>query len=379
MTNSEKNTIENNSFFSFLLILLKWKKFLIINFLVVLVISTVVAFLLPKIYYSAASVLPPKEDMSMLGGGMGGLNSVMKEFSAIKSIGSLGNKSTYNYLVILNSREVAEKVIKKFNLMEVYGQSNSLDKTLKIFRSNTIFEIQEEGNLEVGFYDENPQRAADIANYLVTVLNERSYELSVTEAQDNSKFLEKRVSENNDSLTLAENRLKEYMEKHGIMTLPEQTGALAESGSRIYAEKVSKEIELEYLKKVLSPDNKMLLSAQLQLDVINKQLDNVPNQGIEIIRLYRDILIRTKILEFLRPMLEQSIYQEKKDVPVIVVVDAAKVPEYKAKPKRIIVIGSSVLGWLFISILIVLMIESWRKFKNEKPGNYELLKNAFRK
>jgi len=129
---NQNNKSENSSFFNFLLIILKWKKFILINLLVVLVISTIIAFLLPKIYYSSASVLPPKEEMSILGGsGLGGLTSVMREFSSIKGIGSLGNKNTYNYLVILNSREVAEKVIKKYNLQEIYGYPNSMDKTLK--------------------------------------------------------------------------------------------------------------------------------------------------------------------------------------------------------------------------------------------------------
>ena len=376
---NQNNISENSSFFNFLLIILKWKKFILINLLVVLVISTIIAFLLPKIYYSSASVLPPKEEMSILGGsGLGGLTSVMREFSSIKGIGSLGNKNTYNYLVILNSREVAEKVIKKYNLQEIYGYPNSMDKTLKAYYQNVVFEVQEEGNLEIGFYDEDPQRAADIANYLVDLLNERSYELSVTEARSNRKFLEGRVNENMDSLRVAENQLKDYQEKHGIFTIPEQTGALLEAGSKIYAEKIAKEIEIDYLSKMFSNNNEILNSARMQLDALNKKVNNLPSLGIEYLRIYRNILIRTKILEFLRPMLEQAIYQEKKDVPVIVVVDKAKVPEYKAKPKRIIVIGSSVFGWLIITIIIVLSIEKWRNFKLHNNDKYNILKNALK-
>lgn len=376
---NQNNKSENSSFFNFLLIILKWKKFILINLLVVLVISTIIAFLLPKIYYSSASVLPPKEEMSILGGsGLGGLTSVMREFSSIKGIGSLGNKNTYNYLVILNSREVAEKVIKKYNLQEIYGYPNSMDKTLKAYYQNVVFEVQEEGNLEIGFYDEDPQRAADIANYLVDLLNERSYELSVTEARSNRKFLEGRVNENMDSLKVAENQLKDYQEKHGIFTIPEQTGALLEAGSKIYAEKIAKEIEIDYLSKMFSNNNEILNSARMQLDAINKKVNDLPSLGIEYLRIYRNILIRTKILEYLRPMLEQAIYQEKKDVPVIVVVDKAKVPEYKAKPKRIIVIGSSVFGWLIITIIIVLSIEKWRNFKLHNNDKYNILKNALK-
>ena len=376
---NQNNKSENSSFFNFLLIILKWKKFILINLLVVLVISTIIAFLLPKIYYSSASVLPPKEEMSILGGsGLGGLTSVMREFSSIKGIGSLGNKNTYNYLVILNSREVAEKVIKKYNLQEIYGYPNSMDKTLKAYYQNVVFEVQEEGNLEIGFYDEDPQRAADIANYLVDLLNERSYELSVTEARSNRKFLEGRVNENMDSLKVAENQLKDYQEKHGIFTIPEQTGALLEASSKIYAEKIAKEIEIDYLSKMFSNNNEILNSARMQLDALNKKVNNLPSLGIEYLRIYRNILIRTKILEYLRPMLEQAIYQEKKDVPVIVVVDKAKVPEYKAKPKRIIVIGSSVFGWLIITIIIVLSIEKWRNFKLHNNDKYNILKNALK-
>lgn len=376
---NQNNKSEYSSFFNFLLTILKWKKFIIINLIVVLIISIVIAFLLPKIYYSSASVLPPKEEMSILGGsGLSGLTSVMREFSSIKGIGSLGNKNTYNYLVILNSREVAEKVIKKYNLQEIYGYPNSMDKTLKAYYQNVIFEVQEEGNLEIGFYDEDPQRAADIANYLVDLLNERSYELSVTEARSNRKFLEGRVNENMDSLKVAEDQLKDYQEKHGIFTIPEQTGALLEASSKIYAEKIAKEIEIDYLSKMFSNNNEILNSARMQLDAINKKVNDLPSLGIEYLRIYRNILIRTKILEYLRPMLEQAIYQEKKDVPVIVVVDKAKVPEYKAKPKRIIVIGSSVLGWLIITIIIVLSVEKWRNFKSTNIDKYNILKNALK-
>lgn len=374
----------NSSLINFVLTLLKWKKFLILNFIIVLVISTIIAFMLPKVYYSSASVLPPKEEMSILGGGsgLGGLTSVMREFSTIKGIGSLGNKNTYNYLVILNSREVAEKVIKKFDLQEIYGYSNSMEKTLKVYYQNVVFEVQEEGNLEIGFYDEDPKRSADIANYLVELLNERSYELSVSEARSNRKFLEGRVNENMDSLRVAEEQLKEYQEKHGIFSIPEQTSSLIETSSKIFAEKLSKEIEIDYLSRMLSNNNEILNNARMQLDAINnainKQVNTLPGLGMDYLRIYRNVLIRTKILEYLRPMLEQAIYQEKKDVPVIVVVDSAKVPEYKAKPKRILVIGSSVIGWLIISIFVVFIIEKWRRFKKENNDKYNLLKNALK-
>ena len=375
-----ENTEHKNPFFDFLLILLKWRKVLIINFLIVFAISAVIAFILPKIYYSEASVLPPKDELlgGIGGGGLGGLTTMMRDLSSIsKNFGNLGNKNTYNYLVILNSREVSERVIKKFNLQEVYQQP-SLERTLKAYYSNVVFEIQEEGNLAIGFFDKDPQRACDVANYLITVLNERSYELSMLESKHSREFLEKRLADNMDSLTYAEEALKEYQEKYGIFIIPEQTGAIIESGSKVYAEKITKEIEVDYLRSVLQPDNKLLTSAQLQLNAINKRINNLPTLGLEYLRLYRNVVIRSKILEFLRPLLEQAIYQEKRDIPVIVVVDSAKLPEYKAKPKRIIVIGSSVFGWMLITIVYILSIEKWRKFKLDNADKYQQFKKLLK-
>jgi uncharacterized protein involved in exopolysaccharide biosynthesis len=374
-----ENTEYKNLLFDFLLILLKWKKLLIINFLIVFIISAIIAFNLTKIYYSEASVLPPKDDLASLGGagGLGGITTMMRDLSSItKNIGNLGSKNTYNYLVILNSREVAERVINKFNLQEIYHQP-SLERTLKVFSRNVVFEIHVEGNLAIGFFDKDPQMACDVANYLVTALNERSYELSMLESQHSRKFLETRIAESMDSLTYAENLLKEYQEKYDIFIIPEQTGAI-ESGSKIYAEKIAKEIELDYLKSILHPDNSLLTSTRLQLQAINKRINNLPTVGLEYLRLYRDVLIRAKIIEFLRPLLEQTIYQEKRDVPVIVVVDPAKVPEHKAKPKRIIVIGSSVFAWMLITVIYILSIEKWRKFKTDHTDKYKHFKELLK-
>jgi tyrosine-protein kinase Etk/Wzc len=376
MTMENNISAQKNKIFDFIFLLLRWKKFIILNFIILVIIGSVISFMLPKIYYSWASVLPPKEETSLLSAsGFSGLSSVMKEFSSIKGIGSLGNRNTYNYLVILNSRNVFESVIKKFNLIELYKvPDNSVEKTIKALSENVVFEIQEEGNLVIGVYDEDPNRAADIANYFVEQLNQRSYELNVLESGNNRAFLEKRVSERMDSLTVAENRLKEYQKEHGIYTIPEQSLSMISATAKLFADKTQKEIEINYLNSIVTPDNKFLESAKMQLSALNEKIDKLPDLGLDYLRLYREVYISTKVLEYIRPMLEQVIYQEKKSTPVVVVVDNAKPAEYKVKPKRMIIVGSVGLGSILISILFIVLIERWRKFKLEYKVAYEKMK-----
>lgn len=307
------NLKQQNKFFDFIFLLFRWKRFILINFIIVVILASVISFLLPKIYYSSASVLPPKEETSLLSAsGFSGLSSVMKEFSSIKGIGSLGNRNTYNYLVILSSRNVFESVINKFNLIELYKvPDNSMEKAVKALGENVIFEIQEEGNLVIGVYDEDANRAADIANYFVELLNQRSYELNVQESGNNKKFLEKRVKDNMDSLASAENALKVYQKEHGIYTLPEQSMAVISATAKLFADKTKQEIELDFLNSIVTPDNKLLESAKLQLNALNRKIEQLPDLGLDYLRLYREVYIYSKILEILRPMLEQVIYQEK--------------------------------------------------------------------
>jgi tyrosine-protein kinase Etk/Wzc len=376
----ENNNIstQKSKVFDFIFLILRWKKIIIINFVVLVTIATIISFMLPKIYYSSASVLPPKEETSLLSAsGFSGLSSVMKEFSSIKGIGSLGNRNTYNYLVILSSRNVFENVIKKFNLIELYKvPGSSMEKAVKALGENVVFEIQEEGNLVVGVYDQDANRAADMANYFVEQLNQRSYELNVIESGNNKAFLEKRVSDRMDSLTVSENRLNAYQKEHGIYTIPEQSLSMISATAKIFADKTQKEIEIEYLNSIATPDNKYLEAAKLQLNALNKKIEQLPDLGLEYLRLYREVYINTKILEIIRPMLEQVLYQEKKNTPVVVVVDNAKPAEYKSKPKRMIIIGSVGIASILISILFIVLVERWRKFKLDYKAAYEKMKNG---
>ena len=96
---------------------------------------------------------------------------------------------------------------------------------------------------------------------------------------------------------------------------------------------------------------------------MNKKVAKIPEAGLEAVRLYRDVAIQQKIVEFLVPMYEQARIDEQKDVPVILVLDKAVPPEKKARPKRfIIVVVWNIVGFI-LSVLFIFGREAAKRLQ----------------
>jgi tyrosine-protein kinase Etk/Wzc len=347
--------------------LLNWRTFIFRNVVAVTLLTIVVSFLLPRWYKSTATVLPPKDEGLL--SGIANLGSVLKEFSPIRGVGGLGSpRGTYSYLSILNSRRAMEMAVAKFGLIGVYDISDSsMEKAVKEFSDNFEATFEDQGHISITVYDKDPKRAADIANYMVEVLNQISSELNSRESGSNREFLERRVAESRDSLKKAEELLKDFQEKYGVYTIPEQTQASLSGQARLFAEKALKEVEIGVKEQLMGRDNPELQAAKLELSVLNQKLGALPGIGMQYVRLYRDVLIQSKIVEVLMPLLEQVRLQEKRDTPVVVQLDTAVPAERKAKPKRLIIILSAAISSFLLSLLYIAAVERWRRFQQENP------------
>ncbi|MEM4260705.1 MAG: GNVR domain-containing protein, partial [Candidatus Woesearchaeota archaeon] len=232
-------------------------------------------------------------------------------------------------------------------------------------------ELQEDNYITVEVIDKSPQRAADIANYFVDVLNSISIQLGTQEARTNRKFIEKRLEESRYNLKIAEDSLKKFQEKSGFVISPDQSLSNLNAVAELYALKTKKEIELSILGKKFTTENETMRQLKLELSEIDKKISTIPGTGLESIRLLRDVLIQQKIVEYLVPLYEQAKIDEQKDVPVILVLDKAVPPEKKFKPKRMIIVMTASILSLFISFIIIIFKQFFSHLKNIQPSKYE--------
>ncbi|MCK9424694.1 MAG: Wzz/FepE/Etk N-terminal domain-containing protein [Ignavibacteriaceae bacterium] len=398
IVNSENKTKNIKNFEDFLIILFKYGRLIFWNTLVITIFAIIISLLMDKWFTSTASIIPPKKKGGIFGD-IGSFSSTIKDLS--KTLGKLGAASdeTYDYLVILQSRNAAEKVIKKFNLREVYkiDKDKPFEDVISELGNNVKFNIEDEGNITISVTDKNPNRAAEMANYYVQILNEISVSLGTTEAKSNREFVEKRYEQVKTDLVKAEENMKEFSKKYNIYSIDEQTKAAIGAAAELKAQIALSEIELGVMLRSLGSNNPLIPGVKLKIEEMNKKLKsmkfgennnstdqqlnlfvpftNLPEVGLQYIRYMREFEIQNKLLEFILPLYEQAKIEEQKNLPVALVLDKAVPAQKKSSPKRAIIVLASMLLSFFISVIFALIINSLNEIKENKE-RYSKINNG---
>lgn len=396
---NEHNDSENvKRFEDFLIILLKYKRIIFINVIIVTLAAVIISLILPNKYTAQASFISPKKKGGLFGD-IAGFSSTISNISKVLG-GRLGTvtEDAYNYLVLLQSRTAALKVIDKFNLREVYeiDDKKPIEDVLDELDNNVKFNVEDEGNIVISVTDRSPQRASEMANYYVQILNEMSIDLSIKEAKNNREFIEKRFFEIQDTIKFLEDSLKKFSKNYNVLEIQEQVKGAITVAAQLKAEVELAKIERDLLKNNLGESHPLVVQSELKLKELNKRLgamkfgedqnlkssinffipfEKIPETGVLYLRLMRDYEIQNKLLEFIYPIYEQAKIEEQKNIPVVVVVDQAIPPEKKSSPKRTLIVVASFLLSLFFSIAYVLVKNSFDEMKNDE-NRYQKIKTG---
>ena len=362
------------SFLDFLIVLAKRKTFILGTTVGTAMVAAIVSLLLPNIYTGTARLLPPQQNQStasMLLGQLGGL--------AALSGASLGLKNPNDlYVGMLKSRTVADKIITQFDLQRLY-ERDTMEDTRKQFANLSTIISGKDGLITVEFDDEDPQRAAAIANAYVEQLESLTQNLAVTEAAQRRLFFERQLQEAKRDLSDAEIALKVTQERTGLIKLDDQGKAIIEAVAALRAQISSKEIELRSMRTFATEGNPHYVRGQQELAGLRGELaklerahvagggdvllttGKVPEAGLEYLRRFRDVKYQEAIFEILAKQFEAAKIDEAKESAIIQIVDRAVVPDRKSKPQRsIIVILFALLGG-FVALVVAFVREAHEK------------------
>lgn len=396
MKENQEITI-GKSFVNFLLVVVKYRIFLLVFVSVITLGATVTALLLPKWYKATVSVLPAERNDLL--STLTGLSNLTRSFGTSRAARGLsaltgGPTELDKYIAILKSATVTDDVIKKFELRKEYNMEDDYyEDVVKKWQKNLELEIQEEGNLTITVYSKDRKKCADIANYLVERLNEVNTQLSITNAKANREFIEKRYFQNLKDIDSLETAMKEFQQKYGVMAIPEQLEATVKSMAEIYLEMYKKEVEYNVVKQNYGIDHPLAKLAKTNLDELRKKIEQL-NQGTDVsqkdvkllipfktapklandyLKIYRNLEIQYKILEFIQPLYEQAKVEEVRNTPSVLVLDKAGPPEKKAKPRIRIYFLIGFVSSLLLGLVIVFTREMFEKLKLQDPSSYESL------
>ena len=383
------------NFLDLLIVLAKHKKLVLGLPLAAAVLAAVITLLMPKIYTATARILPPQQSASMaaavlnqLGGALGGWAG-----------GPLGIKNpTDLYVGMLKSRTVADRLIERFKLKELFDKTTLVD-TRKALENVTTISTGKDGIIVVELDDKDPKRAAAMANAYVEELGRLNDSLAVTDASRRRLFFEKQLEKTKDDLASAEIELKKTQEKTGLIKLDAQGKAIIDAVAQLKAQVAAKEVQIGAMRTFATERSPELERTQQELAGLREQLhklerDNpaaegdilvptgrVPEAGLEYIRKARDVKYYETLFELLAKQYEIARLDEANNASLIQVLDKAVPPDKKSKPKRtlIVVITGLVVG--FLAVLWAFIREAQeRACRNpEQAQRLELLRRYLRR
>ncbi|MGH7681165.1 MAG: GumC family protein [Candidatus Eiseniibacteriota bacterium] len=318
----------------------KRARFLILNIAITTALAIGLSFLLPKWYTARTVLLPPSEDESVsflsqvLPRGLGGLKMPGAPTMADA------------FVAVLKSRSLADRIVERFHLVERY-KCGDAEMAVKALAEHVAFRVGDEGTIAILVEDKDPKTAADMANAFVQELDRFNMETRTSSAKRTRVFVEDRLNVTKQDLAAAEDRLREYQQSRNLPAISPTDKGDADVGARLMAEKIALEVRLQVLQQSLAEDSEEVRRVRQELAAIERQVGGLPKAGIEIMRLWRDVKVEEQVYELLTAQLEEARIRETRDTPTVEVLDPAKVPLHKSRPKRsLIALAGFFLGAL---------------------------------
>ena len=358
-----------------LIIVAKQKKFVAITTASAALFSVLLALLLPNIYVGTSTLLPPQKDQANTAALIGQLVGAGAGGGGIASALGLKNPNDL-YVGVLRSRTIADRIVERFKLQELYDQDTLVD-TRKELDSNTTVTAGKDGLIKVEFEDRDPKRAAEIANAYIEELEKLTSNLAISEASQRRLYFDKQVAQTKTALTQADIALKNVQESSGLIRPDEQAKAIFEAVAALRGRISAKEVEIFAMSTFATAGNPDYARAKKELDGLKKQLagiqsDNklgdgdilvptgkVPGAALEFLTRYRDVKYHETLYELLAKQVELARIDEGRSSLLIQFVDRATPPDKKSKPKRAVIVIAITLSALILAMLAAVLREAF--------------------
>jgi uncharacterized protein involved in exopolysaccharide biosynthesis len=376
---------KNAAFIDYVHIFIKNAKKIISCMLFLVIISSLYAFLSTKIYKAECRILPPSKNGSMM-------SAMLPQSSGLGGIvGVLGGATTGELLCgILRGQTVVDKIIDRFDLMAIYEEEFRLKMREKV--TSDILQAAEDaksGIVTVAVLDEDPDRAARMANAFVEELKNVLQSLAIGEAAQRRLFFEQQMLAAHKTLGETEDELQRYQEKSGLVVMEPQVEAMLTSIAALRAQVAAKEVELSALRTYARGGHPNLKRAESELSALRTELAKLeqqqeqkitegeilpslratPQLGLEYQRRLRDVKLAAAMYELMMKQFEAAKIDEAREAMVVQIVDPAAPPDYKFKPKRALIIVVATLLGLCLGMLWTLWanyIETMKKDPEQK-------------
>jgi capsule polysaccharide export protein KpsE/RkpR len=288
-------------------------------------------------------------------------------------------------VAILKSGSMAKDVVDHFHLKERYAAKFD-SAAIGRLRRATAISLSRDGIISVKVDETDPQLAADIANFYAANLDRMLTRFGVTEAGRQRVFIAARLAETEQDLRQAEEALRRFQETHKAISLQEQSKGAVEAAAQLKGEIMASEVQLEVMRNFATEANPEVIKLKRRIEELKRHLGQmqygkgwvlpaedhspgeprkeiyvpfveVPEVGLELARLTRNVKVHETIFTLLTQHLEQAKIAEARNMPVVQVLDQAVPADWKSKPKIKLNMAVAGLTGFLLGVFLAFFLE----------------------
>ena len=282
-------------------------------------------------------------------------------------------------IAVLSSNRVLDDIINRYDLKKVYKQHLYYDARKTLLKYSKFTEDKKSGIISISVTDRNRNRAQEIAQSYVQELNTLVNSLSTSSARRERIFLEDRLKSIKGDLDANARELSQFSSRNNTIDIQKQGEATVEAAGKLQGELISAQSDLSALSSVYAGSNVRVQATKARINELQKQLRRIagnpheadgtrpqsgeimpsirelPLLGVTYYDLYRQVTTQEDLYQTLSKQYELAKVREAEEIPPIVVLDPADLPERKSYPHRsLIVLAGAALSFLVSCLWIVL-------------------------
>ena len=345
------------------------RKVVLIPTLAAALLSIAYCLSVADIYTAKTMILPTQEDkglMSAMVGQLGGLANLVG--------GAVASQSTTDlYVSMLKSEALQDPIIDRFKLMERYKERYRSDTYRLLAKKTAVSAGKKDGIVTLSVDDEDPKRAADMADAYVEELGKLAVRLSVTGAGQNRAFLGERLTAARANLAKTEENLKVFQARNKAVQVTAQAEATIKGVAELRAQLAAQEVQLATYRRQFTESSQEVKNLATSVGNLRVQIaklegagtassipsvGSVPAIGQEYVRLMREFKTQETLVDLLTKQYEMASLAEAKDFSPFQVIQKARVPEKKSKPHRAMIVFLAIWATFFASIVAAFVLEN---------------------
>lgn len=316
-----------------------YKKPLIIISVVAFVVSLIVSLQITPLYESSVVVFPAPSTP---------VGNIVSTSNTIKKESVFGEvKEAEQILQVLNSEEIRNRIIEKYNLWEHYeidsaNVSSPLNKMKKLYRNRIQTKRTTYGAVEIKVLDADPQMAATLANDITNMIDTVMNNMEKARAREAFNIAKREYDSRMQYLTSLEDSLQMIMKK-GVVDFESQAFALNQAWG-----------------DALASGNTRGAST------IQQQLDTLAHYGSTYISLRDFLEYQKEQLSILTSRYREAEVESNNILTHFFVVEHASIADHKAKPKRAIIVLVSTFATFIFAFLVLVFIEFFKDLRRKE-------------